>query len=107
LKNILLIIAVIAIFAVLVSNMPPDFVKPVAAEGSRRGSGIKIYEFNDLFERNRPFSKLTKEGYYTVIEGYLNTCTICKRLESDFKPFLKQRKDVLIRRGIFRKQEIQ
>ena len=100
-KKILLIIAVIVVFAFLMSNMPPAFVKPVAAEGGRSGSGIKMYEFNDLFERNRSFSKLTKEGYYTVIEGYLNTCTICKRLESDFKPFLKQRKDILIRRVHF------
>jgi hypothetical protein len=79
----------------------PTFVIPEAAAGSRSNNGIKKYEFDALFERNRPLSKLAKKGYYTVIEGYIDTCSICKRLEADFPGFLKQRKDVLIRKVHF------
>jgi hypothetical protein len=79
----------------------PAFVIPEAAAGSRSNNGIKKYEFDALFERNRPLSKLAKKGYYTVIEGYIDTCSICKRLEADFPGFLKQRKDVLIRKVHF------
>lgn len=44
---------------------------------------------------------LARKGYYTIIEGYIDTCPICKRLEADFTPFLQQRPDVLIRRVHF------
>lgn len=79
----------------------PAFVIPEAAAGSRSNTGIKKYEFNELFEQNRPLSKLARAKYYTVIEGYIDTCSICKRLEADFPSFLKQRKDVLIRKVHF------
>lgn len=77
------------------------FVAPVAAAGQRSGSGIRKYEFTELFDQNRLFSSLAKEDYYTVIEGYIDTCPICKRLESEFPAFLNQRKDVLIRKVHF------
>lgn len=67
----------------------------------RRGKGIKQYDFMPLFDAQRPFSSLAKDGYYTVVEGYIDTCSICKRLEAGFPSFLKARKDVLIRRVHF------
>lgn len=42
---------------------------PDAAAGQRTGSGIKKYEFTELFDQDKPFSKLAKEDYYTVIES--------------------------------------
>ncbi len=100
-----LIITVIAIIAgfMIFQKMDPaaGFVQPVAAAGERSGSGIRKYEFSNLFERDKAFSSLAKEGYYTVIEGYINTCSICKALEADFPAFLNKRKDVLIRRVHF------
>lgn len=70
-------------------------------EKQRKGKGIKQYEFMRMFEANEPFSSLAKENYYTVIEGYKNSCSICKRMEARFPDFLKARKDVLIRRVHF------
>jgi len=101
-KILIIIIAIIASAIYYQGNDPAaGFVMPVAAAGQRTGSGIKKYEFTELFDQNKTFSKLAKKDYYTVIEGYIDTCTVCKRLESDFPGFLKQRKDVIIRKVHF------
>lgn len=102
-KNLIIIITVIIASAIYYqgNDSAAGFVTPVAAAGQRNGSGIKKYEFTELFDQNKIFSKLAKKDYYTVIEGYIDTCTICKKLESDFPGFLKQRKDVIIRKVHF------
>jgi len=102
-KNSVFIIIAIIVGAVFFQSMDQSssFVTPVAAAGQRSGSGIKKYEFTQLFDQNKLFSGLAKKDYYTVIEGYLDTCSVCKRLESDFPAFLKQRQDVLIRKVHF------
>lgn len=102
-KSLIFIIIVIIASAIYYQgdDLLAGFVKPVAVAGQRTGSGIKKYEFTELFDQNKTFSKLAKKDYYTVIEGYIDTCTICKRLESDFPKFLKQRKDVMIRKVHF------
>ena len=99
-KNLVFIIIAIIAGVVYFQSMDQlsSFVKPVAAAGERSGSGIKKYEFTAFFDQNKLFSSLAKEDYYTVVEGYIDTCSICKQLEADFPAFLKQRKDVLIRR---------
>lgn len=102
-KNLLVIviaIVVVAAGAVAYQSIFPDtdFVIPVAASGSRTDDGISKHEFTELFDQDKPFSTLAQQDYYTVIEGYINTCSICKRLEADFGSFLDQRKDVLIKR---------
>ena len=102
-KNLIFIIIAIAVSFVIFQTIDrgPGFVVPIAAAGNRTGSGLKKYEFTEIFEQNKPLSKLAKNDYYTIIEGYIDTCTICKQLEADFNPFLRQRKDVLIRRVHF------
>jgi Zn-finger nucleic acid-binding protein len=65
---------------------------------ARKSSGIKKYEFKDLLDKNKPFSTLASKKYYTVVEVYLDSCSICRELESGFNTFLANRKDVLIRR---------
>ena len=102
-NNLLLIIIAIVVGAALYKNSLPDadFVIPVQATGDRTDSGISQHEFTELFDKNKLFSSLAKQDYYTVIEGYIDTCMICKRLEADFQPFLDQRKDVVIRRVHF------
>ena len=102
-KNLLFIIVgiIVAVFYFKGTDPMSNFVKPAAAAGERSGSGIRKYEFTQLFEQNKLFSSLAREDYYTVIEGYINTCSICKQLESEFPAFLKKRKDVLIRRVHF------
>jgi hypothetical protein len=108
-RNIIFIIIGIAVYSLFFGNnnflsdsgSSVDLFIPEVAAKQRLGSGIKTYEFDDLFEQNRLFPSLAKKGYYTVIEGYINTCSICKRLEADFPRFLKNRKDVLIRKVHF------
>lgn len=75
-----------------------NFVVPEPVASKRTANAIEKYEFTELFENNTPTSRLARKGYYTIIEGYIDSCPICKRLEADFIPFLRQRPDVLIRR---------
>ena len=77
------------------------FVVPETLASQRTANAIVTYEFTELFEQNTPTSNLARKGYYTVIEGYIDSCTICKALEADFRPFLRKRPDVVIRRVHF------
>ena len=101
-KNFLLVIVVFVIGAFLlkISGSGPGFTIPSAAAGSREANikKIKKYEYLDLFEKAKPTSKLAVKDHYTIIEGYIDTCSICKRLEAKFTPFLSKRKDVVIRK---------
>jgi len=101
-KNFLFIIVAIVIGAFLLDmfGSGTGFTVPPAAAGSREGNikKIKKYEYLDLFEKARPTSKLAVNDHYTVVEGYIDTCAICKRLEAKFPAFLNQRKDVVIRK---------
>lgn len=78
-----------------------NFVVPETVATKRTANTIETYEFTQLLEQNRPTSSLARKGYYTIVEGYIDTCPICKRLEADFPAFLRQRSDVLIRRVHF------
>lgn len=77
------------------------FIVPETLASQRTANSIVTYEFTELFDQNTPTSKLARKGYYTVIEGYIDSCTICKALEADFRPFLRKRPDVVIRRVRF------
>jgi hypothetical protein len=59
---------------------------------------IKTHEFTDMFSNSMPTAALAVAGRYTVVEGYIDTCGICKVLESKFDSFLDNRQDVVIRR---------
>lgn len=100
-KNFLFII-VIVIGALLYEfiGIGPGFTAPPAAAGNRDGNIKKIrkYEYLDLFEKSRSTSKLAVKDHYTIVEGYTDTCTICKKLEAKFPVFLDKRKDVVIRK---------
>ncbi len=78
-----------------------NYQRPLVLDKARNGNGIKQYDFIRLFDSKKPFSSLAKQNYYTVVEGYLDSCPICKRMEADFPAFLTARKDVLIRRVHF------
>ena len=101
-KNIFFIIVafVIGAFLLDIIGSGAGFTNPPTAAGSREGNikKIKKYEYLDLFEKAKPTSKLAVKDHYTVIEGYIDTCSICKKLESKFTPFLSKRKDVVIRK---------
>ena len=101
-KNFLFIIVAIVtgVFLLDIIGSGAGFTIPPVAVGSREGNikKIKKYEYLDLFEKAKPTSKLAVKDHYTVIELYIDTCSICKKLESKFTPFLSKRKDVVIRR---------
>jgi hypothetical protein len=78
-----------------------NFVVPQHTELQRSGNAIHQVEFMALFDRKQPFSALAADNYYTVVEVYLDSCTICKRLEKGFDPFLRNRQDVMIKRVHF------
>ena len=102
LNKLILIVAVAAIVYYFNGNSSGfGFTVPETLVSSRTANTIQKYEFTELFENNTPTSRLARKGYYTIVEGYIDTCQICKRLEADFIPFLRQRPDVLIRRVHF------
>lgn len=82
-------------------NTEVSFVAPAVTAMQRNDGGIKQYEFTDLYNRGETFSILAEKNYYTVVELYLDSCSICKRLESDFPAFLNHRRDVVIRKVRF------
>lgn len=102
-KNLVFAIISIVVFLYYFDFIGPGshFVLPESIASIRTVSAIETYEFTELFEQNSPTSRLARKGYYTVVEGYIDTCAICKQLEADFIPFLRQRQDVVIRRVHF------
>lgn len=102
-KNLGILIVVIAavLYYIDVISLGANFIVPETLDAKRTMNAIETYEFADLFQQNKPTSKLAKTGYYTVVEGYMDSCAICKQLEADFVPFLRNRPDVVIRRVRF------
>ncbi len=102
-KNLLFIIgaALVILFYKDIPQLLNPFDPPPQLEQQRVGNGIKVHQFSTLFKQNKPFSDLAKKGSYTIVEGYLDSCPICKRLEADFPRFLEARNDVVIQRVHF------
>ena len=81
---------------------PGENVDPPAQTGNvRGGSDLSSQEFTALFDDNKSLADLADDDFYTIIEVYLDSCAICRRLEKGFQPFLDKRRDVLIRRVRF------
>jgi hypothetical protein len=69
-----------------------------APAAERSGKPMVSQDFVPLFEAEAPLSSLAGDGVYTVVEVYINTCSICKQLERDLPPFLAARNDVVVMR---------
>ena len=100
-KLFIWIMAAIAGYFCLFGRTDNDIVIPRKTTSERSGTGIKTHEFMALFEAKQPFSGLASGDYYTIVEVYLDSCTVCKRLEKGYAPFLDKRKDVLIHKVHF------
>ena len=102
-KILLLVIGLVVIVAINKQGAfsGVSYERPGVLVHERPGKGIKNIQFSTLFEAEKPLSSLAKPNYYTVVEGYLDSCAICKRLEAGFPAFLNQRRDVVIRRVHF------
>ena len=96
------VLAVLAVAAVVLYKLTSGlgFESPVVAAG-RDGAAIRQGEFQALLDRKKPLSSLALPGQYTVVEVYLDSCAICRRLESGFAEFSARRGDVSIRRVHF------
>ena len=97
-KNLIWFIVGAGLFYYLYDGSYSHFVVPQQIQIQRPGQAINQIEFMTLFNQQRPFSGLADDNYYTVVEVYLDSCAVCKRLEKGFEPFLRKRKDVLIKR---------
>jgi len=98
------IVSFIGIAIVIAIMVKPDlfpggrYNRPTPLDQHRSAKSIEKVEFQKLFDSNKPLSSLAMPGHYTVVEGYLDSCAICKRIEANFPAFLDKRKDVVIRR---------
>jgi hypothetical protein len=77
---------------------------PPAAE--RDGAAVRRSVFTDLLDRRQPLSALAVGGQYTVVEVYLDSCAVCRRLEAGFPDFTGRRRDTVIRRVHYPEQGI-
>ena len=71
------------------------------APKTRESSGIMSVEFEPMLYAEQGFADLAQPGYYTIVEVYLDTCAICKHLETSYPQFLEMRRDVLVRKVHF------
>lgn len=78
-----------------------NFAVPQQSPVQRPGKGISQLEFMEIFNAQKSFSDLATGNYYTVVEVYLDSCAICKRLEKGYDQFLDKRRDVLIKKVHF------
>lgn len=62
------------------------------------GEQVEKFEISDLYDSQTTLKSLAQPGAYTVVEIYSNHCGKCKKIEAKFPNFLKQRKDVVIKR---------
>ena len=97
-KNLVWVIIIAAIIYYLNSGGIDGFAVPQQATKQRTHSGIEQVEFLTLFDEKKSFQQIASNDNYTVVEVYLDSCSICKRLEKGFRPFLDKRKDVVIKR---------
>ena len=90
-----------ALAAGLIWHLAPahktPFSLPVPA-AERGGKSIETQDFETLFNADAPLASLAGSGGYTVVEVYINTCSICKQIERELPPFLKARNDVVVKR---------
>ena len=81
--------------------VPQDHFDAPPALATRHGSAIRPHEFAPLFMDAKPLANLARDGVYTVVEVYINTCSTCKQLEAELPAFVAHRQDVVVRRVHF------
>jgi len=87
-----------------VAPVPADQVYPGAlrfAPKTRAAAGsteVVVVEMATLIDSDVGFDTLAKPGHYTVVEVYLDSCAICRRLESTYPAFFAARDDVVVRK---------
>ena len=77
------------------------FEHPLPLAVERSGPGVKKYEFERLLSEHTRFEDLAAAGYYTVVEGYTDSCSVCRALERELPDLITARQDVVLRRVRF------
>jgi thioredoxin-related protein len=106
-RFILLVGAIIIGLNIFNGQVAIDIPAPLTAKRQSQDSGISKTEFERIINAKRSLASLAEEDYYTVIEVYLDSCPLCRQLETGFKPFLDKRQDVVIKRVHFPEDGIQ
>ena len=98
------ILAVALIGAALMTagnlQLPGQFESPPPA-AARAGKAVKQKEFQTLLDSGKSLASLSTSDHYTIVEVYLDTCAICRQLETGFAGFTASRPDVTIQRVHF------
>lgn len=99
-KTLIAIAAAVAFLWFFEYEPARSFVRPVPA-AERQGEGIATHEFEALFNAGRSLASLSRDGVYTVVEVYINTCAICRRIEARFPDLISERSDLVVQRVHF------
>lgn len=99
-RIVLVLAAIWLVLAMQGFEFSPALEPPPPAD-ARAGAAIRQNEIEDLIGRRQSLSALAAPGHYTVVEVYLDSCAICRRLEAGFKSFTDKRADVTIQRVHF------
>jgi hypothetical protein len=92
---------VLAAIGFVLHERAPGFERPPRLTAERANDDMKKFEFEALRARGKPFEALAVPGHYTVLEGYTDSCGVCRALEREFPAFLARRSDVVVRRVRF------
>lgn len=99
--RLLIGVAVCALGYATFNGNTATFEHPLPLAVERDGPGVKKYEFERLLGEQTRFEDLAAAGYYTVIEGYTDSCSVCRELERDLPALMEARSDVVLRRVRF------
>lgn len=97
-NRIIIVAVILLVYFVINSEQAIEVPAVLASSAGSDVKKIQKYEFTSLLSQKKPTENLAVKDHYTIVEGYINTCSICKKLEARFTPFLDKRNDVVIRR---------
>lgn len=101
-QKLLLVLAAIAVAYAWRQHAASDFEHPLPLAVERAGDGIRKFDFDRLLDEGTTFEALAAPGFYTVVEGYTDSCSVCRALERDLPSLLDARPDVVVRRVRFK-----
>ena len=96
-----ILVGAMALGSMLLFGTAPRFEPPRVVEPAREITQVRRLEFDKLLAEQTRFEDLAHAGYYTIIEGYTDSCGACRALEKQLPQLLSARGDVLLRRVRF------
>ncbi|MGE0484261.1 MAG: hypothetical protein AB7Q81_08970 [Gammaproteobacteria bacterium] len=100
--NKIVVFALVLVAAgIFLHDREPAFERPPRLTAERADDDMQKFEFESLRAEGKLFEALAVPGHYTVLEGYTDSCGVCRALERELPAFLARRGDVLVRRVRF------